>query len=354
VDRGAAKRIGASTGEVANAVRSALSGTKASAFRDGEDEYDIIVELAPEYKDDLEQVLALRIPGREDMELGTFSVPISSVASYELAGGTGSVNHKAQRPVVTITGDVAEGYNQNEVQAAVMAAIDKMDPPDTIRARLGGANDEQAASQEFMLRAFMIAVFLIAIVLVTQFNRFDLPLIVLGSVILSLVGVLWGLLITGTSFGIIMTGLGVISLAGVVVNNAIVLLDYVEQLREQGLSRDDALVEAGLTRFRPVMLTAVTTILGLVPMAIGLSIDFTTGQVFWGTQSSEWWGPMAVAVIFGLAFATLLTLVVVPSMYLLFDDFHFARRKVWSRLGNFWSRVTPGGNSRSSEGSPAQ
>src|SRR5690606_38967857 len=145
VDRGAAKRIGASTGEVANAVRTALSGTKASAFRDGEDEYDIMVELAPEYRDDLQQVLALRIPGREDMELGTFSVPISSVASYELAGGTGSINHKAQRPVVTLSGDVAEGYNQNEIQQKVMAAINKMEKPDGLQARLGGANDEQTA-----------------------------------------------------------------------------------------------------------------------------------------------------------------------------------------------------------------
>lgn len=320
VDRGAAKRVGASTAEVASAVRAAVSGTKASVFRDGEDEYDIMVELAPEFKDDLQSVLSLRIPGREDMELGTFAVPISSVATYELAGGTGSIRHKAQQPVVTITGDVKEGFNQNEVQSAVIQAVEGMGLPENVRARLGGANDEQKSSQEFMARAFFIAVFLIAIVLVAQFNRFDLPLIVLSSVILSLVGVLWGLILTGTPFGIIMTGLGVISLAGVVVNNAIVLLDYVQQLRGQGVAREAALIEAGMTRFRPVMLTAITTILGLVPMAVGLSIDFAAMKVFWGTQSSEWWGPMAVAVIFGLAFATLLTLVVVPTLYILVDD----------------------------------
>lgn len=323
VDRGAAKRIGSSTGEVASAVRAALSGTKASAFRDGEDEYDIIVELAPEFKDDLQSVLGLRIFGREDMEMGTFSVPISAVATYELAGGSGAINHKSQEPVVTITGDVKTGFNENEVQANVMAAIQKMeDRPASVSARLGGSNDEQAESQAFLGKAFLIAVFLIAIVLVTQFNGFMIPQIVLNSVVLSLVGVLWGLVITGTPFGIIMTGLGVISLAGVVVNNAIVLLDYVEQLRAQGRERFEALMEAGMTRFRPVMLTAITTILGLVPMAIGLSIDFTVFPfaVFWGTQSSEWWGPMAVAVIFGLAFSTLLTLVVVPTLYLVLDD----------------------------------
>ncbi len=328
VDRGAAKRVGASTGEIASAVRAAVSGTKASVFRDGEDEYDIVVELAPQYKNDLESVLSLRIPGREDMELGTFSVPISSVASYELAGGTGSIRHKAQEPVVTVTGDVKEGFNQNAVQAAVMERVNTMQKPRSITARLGGANDEQKESEEFLSTAFLIALFLIAIVLVSQFNRFDLPLIVLTSVILSLVGVLWGLILTGTSFGVIMTGLGVISLAGVVVNNAIVLLDYVEQLRSEGRKRDDALIIAGLTRFRPVMLTAVTTILGLLPMAIGLSIDFRSGALYWGTPTSEWWGPMAVAVVFGLAFATLLTLVVVPTLYVLFDD-----------IGQLWRRL---------------
>jgi len=344
VDRGAAKRVGASTAEVASSVRAALSGTKASAFRDGEDEYDIMVELAPEYREDLQSVLSLRVPGREDMELGTFSVPISSVASYELAGGTGSIKHKAQQPVVTITGDVKEGYNQNEVQAAVLAAVEELDPPTGVRARLGGSNDEQAESQAFMGRAFMIAIFLIAIVLVAQFNSFLMPLIILGSVVLSLVGVLWGLVLTGTSFGIIMTGLGVISLAGVVVNNAIVLLDYVQQLRKRGIDRDEALIEAGMTRFRPVMLTAITTILGLVPMAIGLSIEFKlnplNNKVFWGTQSSEWWGPMAVAVIFGLAFATLLTLVVVPTMYMILDDMSVRLGQLWARL-NGSSKPTP-------------
>jgi multidrug efflux pump subunit AcrB len=174
------------------------------------------------------------------------------------------------------------------------------------------------------MQAFLIAVFLIAIVLVGQFNSFTTPTIVLTSVVMSLVGVLWGLVLTGTAFGIIMTGLGVISLAGVVVNNAIVLLDYIKLLRDEGRSRDEAVIEAGMTRFRPVMLTAGTTILGLIPMAIGLSIEFAAipweSKIFWGTQSSEWWGPMAVAVIFGLAFATLLTLIAVPTLYVVFDN----------------------------------
>jgi multidrug efflux pump subunit AcrB len=178
----------------------------------------------------------------------------------------------------------------------------------------------------------VIAIFLIALVLVAQFNRIDIPLIILATVILSLIGVLWGLILTGTSFGIIMTGLGVISLAGVVVNNAIVLLDYVEQLRARGMSAYEALIEAGAARFRPVILTALTTILGLVPMAIGLSIDFAELRVITGTANADWWGPMAVAVIFGLAFATVLTLVMVPTLYSILEDVRGFTRRWLSRL----------------------
>ncbi|MCG8557445.1 MAG: efflux RND transporter permease subunit [Proteobacteria bacterium] len=321
IDRGAAKRVGASTQSVAGTVRTAVAGSKASTLRDGEDEYDIMVELDPRYRDDLQAILALRIPGREDTSPDTFPVPLSAVASYELAGGSGSIRHIDQDLVVTIQGEIAEGYNENEVRQAVSDWIEQAEVPARFEVRLGGANDEQRDAQEFLSRAFAIAIFLIGIVLVSQFNRFDLPFIILASVVLSLVGVLWGLVITKTPFGIIMTGLGVISLAGVVVNNAIVLLDYVQQLRARGLPVHDALVRAGTVRFRPVVLTALTTILGLLPMALGLSIDFRALRVLEGTQSAQWWGPMAVAVIFGLAFATVLTLIMVPTMYSILDDF---------------------------------
>lgn len=328
IDRGAAKRVGASTQAVAGTVRTAIAGTKASTLRDGEDEYDIVVSLDPRHREDMQSVLALRIPGRDDMSPDTFAVPLSSVARYELAGGSGSIRHIDQDLVVTVEGQISEGYNQNAVQAAVTDWIADTEHPRGISVRLGGANDEQAEATAFLGRAFAIAVFLIAIVLVTQFNRFDLPLIILASVVLSLVGVLWGLVVTGTPFGIMMTGLGVISLAGVVVNNAIVLLDYVEQLRAKGVEVGEALVQAGVTRFRPVILTALTTILGLVPMALGISVDFQGLRVIMGSQSTQWWGPMAVAVIFGLAFATVLTLVMVPTMYSIIEDFRGLMRRL--------------------------
>jgi multidrug efflux pump subunit AcrB len=332
IDRAAAKRVGASTRAVAGTVRTAIAGTEASKLRDGEDEYDIVVELDPDYKTDLQSVLAMRIPGRLDTSPDTFPVPLSSVAHYELVGGSGSIRHIDQQMVVTIEGQIAEGYNENAVRADVIEWIDNHDPPTGIDIRLGGANDEQRKAQEFLSRAFLIAIFLIAIVLVTQFNRFDLPLIILASVILSLIGVLWGLVLTGTAFGIIMTGLGVISLAGVVVNNAIVLLDYVEQLRARGQSAYDALIEAGTARFRPVILTALTTILGLVPMAIGISIDFAELSFTSGSQTTQFWKPMAVAVIFGLAFATVLTLVMVPTMYSIAEDIQGLKGRIKRRL----------------------
>ena len=333
IDRGAAKRVGASTQAVASTVRTAVAGTKASALRDGEDEYDIVVELDPKYRQDLQAILSLRIPGSEDTSPDTFPVPLSTVASYEIAGGSGSLRHIDQDLVVTIEGQIAEGFNENAVRAEVEAWIAESEHPAGIDVRLGGAQDEQREAQEFLGNAFLLAVFLIGIVLVTQFNRFDLPFIILVTVLLSLVGVLWGLILTGTPFGVIMTGLGVISLAGVVVNNAIVLLDYVEQLRRRGHTMHEALIRAGLARFRPVVLTALTTVLGLVPMALGVSIDFATLSVNQGTQSTQWWGPMAVAVIFGLAFATVLTLVLLPTMYSILEDLRGIPSWVRSLLG---------------------
>jgi multidrug efflux pump subunit AcrB len=272
--------------------------------------------------------LNLRIPGSIPTSPDTFPVPLSAVASYTLAGGSGAIRHVDQDLVVTINGDVAEGHNQQEVQAKVKEYIEKTELPG-MTLRVAGSNDEQVAAQEFLSRAFLIALFLILLVLILQFDRVQVPLIILGSVVMSLIGVLWGLIITGTPFGIMMTGIGVISLAGVVVNNAIVLLTYVQQLMEKGDSVHEALVKAGVARLRPVMLTAVTTILGLVPMALGISFDFTRLKWMIGTQSAQWWGPMAVAVIFGLAVATVLTLVMVPTMYAVADDWHRLSIRGW-------------------------
>ncbi|TVQ93606.1 MAG: hypothetical protein EA397_03970 [Deltaproteobacteria bacterium] len=332
VDRAAAKQVGVSTGLIGNTVRTAFNGAVATAIRDGDKEYDVVVRLAPEFTQNVQQVLSLKLPGRLERDPDMYAIPLSTVARYELAGGTGSVAHLDQALTVTITGDVLEGYAVSQKQAEVVRAIEAFDFPTGMSGELGGSSTEQEEAASFLAWAMGVAVVLILLVLVAQFNDFVQPMIILLTVVLSLIGVLWGLLITGTPFGVMMTGIGVISLAGIVVNNAIVLLDYVRQLQREGHSVHDSLVRAGMTRFRPVMLTAATTILGLVPMALGIALDLdlwwvggvvplpTLGLVL-GSQSSAFWGPMAVAVIFGLAFATLLTLVMVPTLYSIYDDF---------------------------------
>ena len=332
IDRGAAKRVGASTQLVAGTVRTAVAGTKATAIRDGEDEYDVMVELAPRFRDDLQQVLALAHSRAASTPVPTPSrYPCPRSHPPHLAGGSGAIRHVDRKLVITITGDVLQGYNENEVrQRVVRIHRQDRDAGQAMDLRLGGANDEQQESMEFLLAAFAVAVFLIAVVLVTQFNSFMTPLIILGTVVLSLVGVLWGLILTGTPFGVIMTGLGVISLAGVVVNNAIVLLDYVEQLKD-GKARactTRSSMPAWCASGRSCSPRSPPS-LGLVPMATGIAIDFKSGTVMLGSQSASWWGPMAVAVIFGLAFATVLTLVMVPTFYSIVDDLRGLFRRLF-------------------------
>ncbi|MCB9764021.1 MAG: efflux RND transporter permease subunit [Alphaproteobacteria bacterium] len=314
IDRAAAKKLGASTLRVANTLRTAVAGTKASVVRDGEDEYDIIVELDPVYTANAQSVLDLRIPGKDNI-----MVPLGTLASYEALGGSGAIKHLDRDKVITVSGDI-EGVNVNVAQTAVKELMDGFELPDGYAMNMGGADREQAKTMVFLLRSFGIALVLIFLVLVTQFDSISRPFIILASVVLSLIGVLWGLLLTSTPFGILMTGIGVISLAGVVVNNAIVLIDYVQLLRKRGMDVREALIQAGIVRFRPVILTAITTILGLIPMATGLSIDFRKLRVIVGGESAAFWGPMAIAVCFGLAVATLLTLVMVPTMYSITED----------------------------------
>jgi multidrug efflux pump len=196
----------------------------------------------------------------------------------------------------------------------------------------------QQESEAFLTKAFGAAVFLIILILVTQFNSVSQPVIIMTSVLLSLGGVFMGLTFMDMPFNIIMTGVGVISLAGVVVNNAIVLIDYTNRLRERGMHTKEAIISAGCTRLRPVLLTAITTILGLLPMVTGVSYDFHTMSISWISESKQWWSPMAIAVIFGLALATILTLLVVPTLYsLVFTSSRAAARGVKMVRRAYWA-----------------
>ncbi|MBN1101906.1 MAG: efflux RND transporter permease subunit [Deltaproteobacteria bacterium] len=309
VDKEKAALLGLDTYTIAYTVKAAINGAKVGVYREGKDEYDILARLPEKDRRSIEGLRRVTISGPRGE-----AIPLTSVAEVTVTSGVGAIIRLDQKRVVTITGDVS-GRLANDIIKDIEAVLSK-EPgwPRGYSYRFTGEQREQEKAQAFLSKAFVGALFIILIILMTQFNSFTTPLIVMASVIFSLNGVFLGLLVTGTPFGVIMTGIGVISLAGVVVNNAIVLIDYYGQLLERGIASRDALIRAGLVRFRPVMLTAITTILGLLPMAVGVSFDFRKFSWDVGGESSQWWGPMAVAVIFGLAFATLLTLVVVPVL----------------------------------------
>jgi multidrug efflux pump subunit AcrB len=319
VDREKAAIAGMNTAGIAATVRTAVYGSEASEFRVGEDDYDIRVRLKEGGRRSLEDVKRLMIENE-----GTF-VPLGTLARVETAGGFGAIRRRDMDRVVSVSGKVT-GRTTDSALLEVQAALADLALPPGYRIRYAGETEEQEKAAAFLSKAFVVAVFLIALVLITQFDSLVLPLVVLTSVVLSLIGVLIGLMATGTPFGILMTGIGVVSLAGVVVNNAIVLIDYMLKQRAWGESPRDAVVRASLTRFRPVIMTAITTILGLIPLAVGVSFDFFTMTLEVGGRSSQWWGPMGIAVVFGLAFATVLTLVVVPSTILLIWNIAEARR----------------------------
>ena len=309
VDREKASLLGLSTAIISRTVKAAISGDKLGVYREGKDEYDIIARLPEGRRKSFADIENLLVPSA----LGN-PVPLSTVAQVKFGVGFGSIRHLEQKRVVTLSANTFN-RNSNEVLADVQQNLKGLNLPAGYRLDFSGEQEEQQKASAFLSKAFLAAIGLIALVLISQFNSVLKSLIVLSSVVLSLTGVFLGLIITSTPFGIIMTGIGVISLAGVVVNNAIVLIDYITQLEEQGMPMRRALVRAGVVRFRPVMLTAMTTILGLLPMAVGINFDFRSFSFEVGGESAQWWGPMAVAVIFGLAFATVLTLVVVPVLY---------------------------------------
>ncbi|MEE4254089.1 MAG: efflux RND transporter permease subunit [Desulfuromusa sp.] len=321
VDREKASLLNLSTAQISEMVKAAISGTKLGVYREGEDEYDIVARMPEERRTSVADIKNLLIPAADGSP-----VPLSTIANIKLGTGFGSIRHIDQKRVVTVSAD-AFGRNSNEVLQDVQKRLSSIQLPAGYQISYSGEQEEQQKAAAFLSKAFVGAILLIMLVLITQFNSLLQTLIVMTSVLLSLTGVFLGLMITSTPFGIIMTGIGVISLAGVVVNNAIVLIDYINQLVAEGMELNAALIRAGTVRFRPVLLTATTTILGLLPMAIGVSFDFKSLSWVIGGESADWWGPMAVAVIFGLAFATLLTLVVVPVLYSLAES---ARRKFWS------------------------
>ena len=326
VDREKAKLAGTSTFQVAQAVRSAINGTDATKLRDGSEEYDVVVRFEDRYRLSLEDLENLLVTGKEGRQ-----IPLREVAALVTTAGAGSIRHKDRDRVITLSAN-NDGRLPDEIRKDVEAILSQMSFPPGYSWRMAGQNEEQEAAQAFLGKAFLIAALCIVLILVLQFNSLLTPAIIMTSVLLSTIGALWGLIAFQMPFGVIMTGLGIISLAGVAVNNAIVLIDFIQKRMTELPDRREAIVSAGVVRLRPVLLTAITTVLGLVPMVFGISINFLEGTVTIGGRSGEIWKSMAVAVSFGLIFTTFLTLVVVPVLFERFDIFGNKISSLWVRI----------------------
>ncbi len=309
-DRERAKLLHVNTFVIGQFLKTGVFGLEAGKYRQFNDEYDITIRLPLLQRQNIDDLFRLQVP-----DTAGNPIPLSSLGEFHYSGGYGDINRIDQKRVVTITADVPKGVQSEEVLKRVQARLADMKLKPGYTITYAGEKEEQDKAVAFLAKAYAIAILAILMILVAQFNTLGVPGIIMLTVVLSLIGVGAGLLITATPFGVIMTGIGVVSLAGVVVNNAIVLLDYTRQLERRGFGLVEAAVQAGMTRLRPVLLTAVTTILSLIPMAVGKSIDFRTFSYVAKSESSQWWASMAIAVIFGLGFATVLTLVVVPTMY---------------------------------------
>ncbi|GMT44227.1 MAG: copper transporter [bacterium] len=353
INRDKARRFGLSTGQIGDAIRTALFGKDISDFKQGEDEYKIRMMLADKYRYNISDLMNQRITFRSQSSGKIIQVPVSAVADYEYGSTYGAITRIDRKRVITLHSNVMKGYNANEINAKLKKMLTGYSMPAGYKISFTGEQQSQADAANFLMRAMLIALALIMIILVSQFNSFVKPSIIMFSVILSTIGVFGGLATFHMDFVVLMTGIGLVSLAGVVVNNAIVLIDYIglvklRKKKEMGIAEDDELpmdiameciVVAGKTRLRPVLLTAITTVLGLIPLAVGLNINFITllknfnPQLFFGGDNTAFWGPMSWTVIFGLTFATFLTLIVVPSMYHALYTGKLAMKRVFKKTG---------------------
>ena len=352
INREYAKRVGLSTGQIAQSLRTSLFGKDVSTYNYKEDDYDINIRFNDAYRKNLNSILQQKVMFMNNRGQ-KLSIPISAVVKeIKEVNKHAAVVRKNLNNTVTVFAGVQEGFNPNEIINQVKELLAQFDGSYEgvsfmnagYNYKFTGQMEDQQKELSFLSTALLVAVFLILLILVTQFNAFSSPIIILTSVVLSLAGVFLGIVISRNDFVIIMTMIGIISLAGIVVNNAIVLVDYTNLIRKrkrkeldldvnillQNEKVKEAVIEGGKTRLRPVLLTAITTILGLFPLASGLNIDFFSlvrewdPKIFFGGDNVIFFKPMSLAIIYGLTFATFLTLVVVPTMY-----YTMYRFKIW-------------------------
>jgi len=323
LDRERATREGLSTGQIGLELRTAIFGKDISKFKQNEDEFPIQLRYSIDQRESIDNVMNLKISYR-DMATGQFrQIPLSAVAKVNYTNAYGGIKRKNLKRVITLGSEVLNGYTADEVTKNITQIAASFPVHDGVKINLTGEKEDQKETMGFLGFAMVIAIGLIFFILIAQFNSMSKTLIILSEVFFSVIGVLLGIIIFDMSISVIMTGLGIVALGGIVVRNGILIVEFIDELKDRGLKTTDAILEAGKTRITPVLLTATATILGLIPLAVGLNINFVTlftsfnPQIRFGGDNVAFWSNLSWTIVFGLSFASFLTLILVPAMYLI-------------------------------------
>ena len=322
VNREKANREGLSTAQISMALRTALYGLEVSKYRTDDEDYPIQLRLKEHYRQDLDQLMNMKLSFREK-DGSLRSLPISAFANVKFQNTYGGITRKDVERTVTLSSNVLSDYNANQINKEITKAAKEYNLPNGYEIRLTGEQEQQQETGDFLAAAFMISILMVFFILVTMFNSIIKPLIIFTTILFSIIGVLLGYALTGMDFVIVMSGVGIIALAGIVVNNGILLIDFTDIRFKEGMKPASSIIDGGVVRLQPVLLTAVATMLGLVPLAFGLNINFATllsdfsPNISFGSDSTVFWAPLSWAIIFGLTFSTFLTLLIVPTMYVI-------------------------------------
>jgi multidrug efflux pump subunit AcrB len=327
VDREKAMLEGLSTGQIGMEIRTAVFGKEISKLKDGEEEYKIQLRYSDLMRNNIADLMNMRITFMDMNTMRIKSVPISAVATIDYTSTTGAVKRKNVKRTIQLQSNVPDPTMVAKVNADLQVEINKFKEkariPADVSIRLSGQSEQELETQKFLGTALLIALGIIFLILVLQFNSMSKPFIVITEIFFSVIGVLLGYAITGMTIATIMMGVGIVGLAGIVIKNGILLIEFTDELRGRGMRTREAAIQAGKIRIIPVLLTAIATILGLLPLAVGFNIDFVSlfqhlePHIFFGGDSVVFWGPLSWTIIFGLIFAFFLTLMMVPSMYII-------------------------------------
>jgi len=340
INRERAQIEGVSTAQIGQQIRTALFGQEVSKIKDNKDEYKIWIRNNEVQRQNLTDLLNMNIVFRDMASGGQVkSIPISNLVDVDFTSTYGSIKRLNVKRVITLFSNVLSGYTANEVNKTIGTALNNFNKATGVSIKQTGEGEQQAETAAFLGKALLIALMLILFILVLQFNSVSKPIIILTEILFSIIGVLLGFAITGMSISVAMTGIGVVGLAGIVVKNAILVVDFADELKARGLRTREAVIQAGKIRIIPVLLTALAAIFALIPLGIGFNINFVTAfselnpHIFFGGDSNAFWKPLAWTIIFGLAFAFFMTLVMVPGMYLIAERL---KRPMRRHYGGKW------------------